>query len=59
MIAWRMSSDTYTGWELGGKPEGDTQEMFVLVDESECFCGRILHPQCCPECGHELWKEVK
>ena len=59
VIAWRMSSDTYTGWELGGKPEGDTQEMFVLGDESECFCGRVLHPQYCPECGYELWKEVK
>ena len=60
VIAWRIQSDTYTGWEMGfDKPEGDEAELFVLQDESECFCGRILHPQFCPACGYDLRKEMK
>ena len=57
VIAWRIKDgDTYQGfdWE---KNEGDSQEVWVLGDEAKCFCGRTLHTQYCPECGHKLWDE--
>lgn len=56
VIAWRLNSDMYQGWELG-KPEGDSQEVWILGDESRCFCGRVLHTSYCPECGHKLWED--
>ena len=56
VIAWRTSADTYSGWETG-KPEGDAADVFVLQDESTCFCGKVLHYQYCPECGCELNKK--
>lgn len=54
VIAFRLNTDMYSGWEFE-KPEGDSQEVWVLGDESKCFCGRVLHTQYCPECGHKLW----
>ena len=55
VIVWRTSSDTYSGWDdMLGKAEGDSQSMFVLQDESRCFCGRVLHMQYCPDCGRKL-----
>lgn len=58
VIAWRIKEETYQGFDFE-KPEGDSQEVWVLGDESKCFCGRTLHTSYCPECGHKLWEEEK
>lgn len=50
VIAWRIMEDTYQGFDFD-RPEGDSQEVWVLGDESRCFCGRVLHTSYCPECG--------
>ena len=55
VIAWRNSTERYSGWDLPGRDEGDSQEVFVLQDDSRCFCGRVLHMQYCPKCGEPLW----
>ena len=54
VIAWRMSSETYSGWEMHGEQAGDAVDLFVLQDSSTCFCGKTLFPQYCPECGTNL-----
>lgn len=55
VIAWRNSSDSYSGWDLSGEQKGDDAEVFVLQDDSQCFCGKVLHLQYCPKCGEPLW----
>lgn len=57
VIAWRMKSDNYSGWDLHVEQQGDAVDMFVLQDSSTCFCGKVLYPQYCPECGHHLTEE--
>lgn len=58
VVANRVRDDAYQGWNME-KPEGDRVSVWVLGDESTCFCGRVLHTSYCPECGHNLWEEVK
>ena len=53
VIAWRTKSDWYQGFNFEEDP-GDTKDVYVLTDESRCFCGQVLHMQYCPECGHKL-----
>ena len=54
VIAWRIREESYSGWEFD-EPKGDSKEVWVLGDDSQCFCGRILHDQYCPECGTKLF----
>ena len=57
VIAWRMKSDTYSGWDMYEEKPGDAVDLFVLQDSSTCFCGKTLFPQYCPECGTNLIQE--
>ena len=59
VIAWRSSSETYSGWDMHCEPQGDAVVLFVLQDSSTCFCGKVLYPQYCPECGRKLTEEPK
>ena len=53
VIAFRNYTDGYDGWELETH-QGDEQEVFILDDETRCFCGQLLHYQYCPDCGRNL-----
>lgn len=53
VIAFRTKTDYYPGFEME-ELKGDAQDLYVLTDESTCFCGKVLNMQYCPECGHKL-----
>lgn len=55
VIAFRMYSDRDDGWYSEDKEEGDSQEVFILGDDSHCFCGELIYPQYCPDCGRKLF----
>lgn len=57
-VVSRVRDDAYQGWNME-KPEGDRVSVWVLGDESTCFCGRVLHTSFCPECGAHLWEDKK
>ena len=57
VIANRIREESYQGWDLYGKPEGDAVDVWILGDDSKCFCGRTLHTSYCPECGAKLYEE--
>ena len=54
VIANRIKSDTYVGFEME-EPEGDAVDVWIIGDEQECFCGRVLHTSYCPKCGEKLF----
>lgn len=55
VIGFRIDSTRDSGWFYEDKAEGDEQEVFILADDSHCFCGELIYPQYCPDCGRKLY----